>query len=102
MSGPGDNFMSLQFQSHLLGNNKTAGSTFIPFDSEITLQHSSTNAFLHSHAHNYPLRYEDGRISSKGQQVLGYSTSDFNSGWVIESVDPALHPDSFDLSGIKR
>ena len=90
--------MSLQFQSQLLGNSKTSGSTVIPFDSEITLQHTATNHYLHSHDHFYPLRYEDGRISSKGQQVLGYANSDLNSVWKIEPLDPAFHPDTFLLS----
>ena len=32
----------------------------------ITIKHRDTKVFLHSHAENYPLRYEDGRISSQG------------------------------------
>lgn len=29
--------------------------------------HRDTEVFLHSHNLEYPLRYEDGRISSKGK-----------------------------------
>lgn len=32
----------------------------------ITMRHKDTNAFLHSHVEKYPLRYDDGRISSQG------------------------------------
>lgn len=38
----------------------------IRFNDTITLKHKDTSVFLHSHTENYPLRYEDGRISSQG------------------------------------
>lgn len=85
-TGPGDSFMSLQFQSELIGNIKTLGSTVIPYDSCITLQHHTTGVYLHSHIHTYPLRYEDGRVSSQGQQVTGYAHSDANSVWILEEA----------------
>ena len=32
----------------------------------VTLRHKETKVFLHSHPERYPLRYDDGRISSQG------------------------------------
>lgn len=32
----------------------------------VTLRHKETKVFLHSHSERYPLKYEDGRISSQG------------------------------------
>lgn len=32
----------------------------------VTLRHKDTKVFLHSHPERYPLRYEDGRVSSQG------------------------------------
>jgi len=32
----------------------------------VTLRHKDTKVFLHSHPERYPLRYDDGRISSQG------------------------------------
>lgn len=87
LSGPGDAFMSLNFQSHLIGNNKTTGSTNIPMYAKVSLQHVDTSHYLHSHVHKYPLRYDDGRVSSEGQQVNGYAHSDNNSIW---SIIPAV------------
>ena len=51
MSGPGDTFMTLDFQAELKGNTKTFGSTEIPYGSHITIQHSGTSHYLHSHTH---------------------------------------------------
>jgi dolichyl-phosphate-mannose-protein mannosyltransferase len=58
----------------------------------VTLQHAGTNHYLHSHEHKYPLRYDDGRISSEGQQVLGYVEQDRNSIWEIVPVDTEMYP----------
>lgn len=33
----------------------------------ITVKHKDTKQFLHSHDEAYPLRYDDGRISSQGE-----------------------------------
>lgn len=38
---------------------------------------------MHSHPDHYPLKYDDGRISSKGQQVTGYQFEDSNNEWQI-------------------
>ena len=60
----------------------------IPFYSQVTFQHLKTSHFLHSHAHKYPLKHDDGKISSQGQQVNAYGHSDQNSYWEIVPVDP--------------
>jgi len=49
----------------------------------ITLRHKDTKVFLHSHPERYPLRYDDGRVSSQGQQVTGYGHADENNHWQI-------------------
>nr|CAG8642805.1 12793_t:CDS:10 [Entrophospora candida] len=59
-SGTGDNFMSPAFQETLHGN-------------------------LMSTQKRYPLRYDDGRVSSKGQQVTGYPHNDTNNHWRIKT-----------------
>lgn len=65
------------------------------------MKHKETKVFLHSHIERYPLKYEDGRISSQGkvprarsrphdahdektgQQVTGYGHDDANNNWQI-------------------
>lgn len=42
------------------------GEIEINYYDNITLLHKDTEAYLHSHDLQYPLRYDDGRISSKG------------------------------------
>jgi dolichyl-phosphate-mannose-protein mannosyltransferase len=49
----------------------------------ITMRHKDTKVFLHSHPEKYPLRYDDGRISSQGQQVNGYGHNDTNNWWQV-------------------
>ncbi|KAI9208354.1 Dolichyl-phosphate-mannose-protein mannosyltransferase-domain-containing protein [Polychytrium aggregatum] len=90
-SGPGDAFMSHKFQAELIGNSMNQARTIpLVFNSTVRFRHRNTNVFLHSHAENYPLRYEDERVSSQGQQVTGYSHEDVNDDWIIEPIDPAL------------
>lgn len=38
---------------------------------------------MHSHPEKYPLKYDDGRISTQGQQVTGYGHDDTNNHWQI-------------------
>ncbi|KAG0287534.1 hypothetical protein BGZ96_008542 [Linnemannia gamsii] len=83
-SGPGDDFMSTEFQETLKGNTMADG-IFVKYGDNITIRHKDTSVYLHSHEHNYPLRYDDGRISSAGQQVTGYSHEDPNNLWQIYS-----------------
>ncbi|KAI5120378.1 hypothetical protein M0805_006900 [Coniferiporia weirii] len=82
-SGAGDSFMSPAFQETLLGNEMLLNSHEIRYYDTITMKHKETKVFLHSHKEHYPLKYEDGRISSQGQQVTGYGHNDTNNNWQI-------------------
>lgn len=87
-SGPGDAFMSSDFQQTLEGNPMLAQAREIHWHDKITMKHKGTGAFLHSHVDRYPLKYDDGRISSQGQQVTGYPYNDTNNIWqVVPSND---------------
>lgn len=82
-SGPGDDFMTPQFQETLSDNLMTQASVGIDYFDNISMRHKETKVYLHSHTDRYPLRYEDGRISSQGQQVTGYPHNDTNNLWQI-------------------
>jgi dolichyl-phosphate-mannose-protein mannosyltransferase len=82
-SGPGDDFMTPEFQETLSDNMMTLQSVGINYYDSITLRHKETKVYLHSHPDRYPLRYEDGRVSSQGQQVTGYPHNDTNNHWQI-------------------
>ncbi|KAK5088079.1 Dolichyl-phosphate-mannose--protein mannosyltransferase 4 [Lithohypha guttulata] len=82
-SGPGDDFMSPEFQETLSDNPMHAAAVDIHYYDSITLRHKDTKVYLHSHTENYPLRYDDGRISSQGQQVTGYPFNDTNNHWQV-------------------
>lgn len=87
-SGPGDSFMSPEFQETLGDNILAKEAKQVNFYDVVTLKHKDTGAILHSHEARYPLRYEDGRISSQGQQVTGYGHPDVNNQWeVLPEVD---------------
>ncbi|EMR71235.1 putative glycosyltransferase family 39 protein [Eutypa lata UCREL1] len=85
-SGPGDDFMTPEFQETLSDNVMLANSINIDYYDTITIQHKETKTFLHSHDEKYPLRYDDGRVSSQGQQVTGYPYNDTNNYWQILPV----------------
>jgi dolichyl-phosphate-mannose-protein mannosyltransferase len=85
-SGPGDDFMSPEFQETLSDNVMLANSITIDYYDTISIKHKETKAYLHSHPENYPLRYDDGRVSSQGQQVTGYPYNDTNNYWQILPV----------------
>ncbi|KAF9253151.1 CAZyme family GT39 [Penicillium roqueforti] len=91
-SGPGDDFMTPEFQETLSDNQMTAQSVGIQYFDTITMRHKDTKVFLHSHWDKYPLRYDDGRISSQGQQVTGYPHNDTNNQWQILPADPLIDP----------
>ncbi|TVY88303.1 Dolichyl-phosphate-mannose--protein mannosyltransferase [Lachnellula willkommii] len=82
-SGPGDDFMTPEFQETLSDNLMTANAVTIDYYDNIQIKHKETSAFLHSHPDTYPLRYDDGRVSSQGQQVTGYPYADANNHWQI-------------------
>ncbi|KAK9494778.1 Dolichyl-phosphate-mannose-protein mannosyltransferase-domain-containing protein [Lipomyces doorenjongii] len=82
-SGPGDDFMSPEFQETLGDNELALLAKPINYYDTIAIKHKDTGAYLHSHLDRYPLRYDDGRISSQGQQVTGYPHKDANNNWVI-------------------
>lgn len=87
-SGPGDDFMSPEFQETLSDNIMTANSVGIDYYDAITMRHKETKTYLHSHPDKYPLRYEDGRVSSQGQQVTGYPFNDTNNHWQVLPAKP--------------
>lgn len=86
-SGPGDAFMSSEFQETLLESPLAAHSKQVQYYDHITIKHKDTGGFLHSHEHVYPLRYEDGRVSSNTQQVTcvkqDNAFEDPNNQWEI-------------------
>lgn len=87
-SGPGDDFMSPEFQETLSDNVMTSQSVTIDYYDSIAIRHKETKTYLHSHPDRYPLRYDDGRVSSQGQQVTGYPFNDTNNHWQIIPMNP--------------
>jgi dolichyl-phosphate-mannose-protein mannosyltransferase len=75
--------MSPAFQAALSDNPMTSQAKDIHYYDIITIKHKDTKAFLHSHTERYPLRYDDGRVSSQGQQVTGYPFNDTNNHWLV-------------------
>lgn len=92
-SGTGDSFMSAQFQESLQGNELLSEAIELHAFDNITLRHRGTDVFLHSNLETYPLKYDDGRISSEGQQVTGVSESDDGSVWQIIPTAPVDNDD---------
>ncbi|KAF4983262.1 hypothetical protein FZEAL_1300 [Fusarium zealandicum] len=82
-SGSGDDFMSPEFQETLSDNAMLVNSLDIEYYDSISIRHKETKTYLHSHEDKYPLRYDDGRVSSQGQQVTGYPYNDTNNYWEI-------------------
>ncbi|KKA29405.1 hypothetical protein TD95_004070 [Thielaviopsis punctulata] len=82
-SGPGDDFMTPEFQETLSDNLMLANAIDIHYGDSLVIRHKETKTYLHSHPDRYPLRYEDGRVSSQGQQVTGYPFEDNNNIWQI-------------------
>jgi dolichyl-phosphate-mannose-protein mannosyltransferase len=85
-SGTGDGFMSVDFQETLGDSPLAKVAKEVNFYDTITLKHKDTDLFLHSHTDRYPLRYEDGRVSSQGQQVTAFDGEDPNNQWIILPV----------------
>ena len=83
-SGPGDSFMSAAFQETLHDSSATINSRAVHYYDIITLKHKDTDAWLHSNQAHYPLRYEDGRISSQGQVVTCLpNEEDIGNQWEV-------------------
>lgn len=88
-SGPGDAFMSSDFQDTLEESALTSNAKVLNYYDIVTIKHKDTNTFLHSNRLQYPLRYENGRISSNLQAVMavadfrGREKTDLNSQWEI-------------------
>ncbi|KAI7871512.1 glycosyltransferase family 39 protein [Spinellus fusiger] len=89
-SGPGDAFMSTSFQETLRNSAIKMKSLDIHYYDDITLMHKDTEMYLHSHSLRYPLRYEDGRISSQGQQVTAIKMPDENTWWKVKPTKPIV------------
>ncbi|KAF1842647.1 glycosyltransferase family 39 protein [Cucurbitaria berberidis CBS 394.84] len=87
-SGPGDDFMTPEFQETLSDNMMSLQSVGINYYDSITIRHKETKVYLHSHPDRYPLRYDDGRVSSQGQQVTGYPHNDTNNHWQVLPSKP--------------
>lgn len=85
-SGPGDGFMSSEFQETLGDSPLAKEAKELNYYDVVTFKHKATTALLHSHGYRYPLRYEDGRVSSQGQQVTGFIGEDINNQWKILPV----------------
>ncbi|PWN31975.1 putative PMT4-dolichyl-phosphate-mannose--protein O-mannosyltransferase [Meira miltonrushii] len=97
-SGPGDAFMTSEFQQTLQGNPMLAQARDIHWFDKIAMQHKGTSAYLHSHTEKYPLKYDDGRISSQGQQVTGYPFNDTNNIWqLVPANEHSYEGESFDM-----
>lgn len=97
-SGPGDAFMSSEFQECLIESPAAKESKLVNFNDIVTIKHTETEAFLHSHNAVYPLRYEDGRISSNSQQITAVQAiandiegiiKDVNNHWQIVPTNPS-------------
>jgi dolichyl-phosphate-mannose-protein mannosyltransferase len=86
-SGPGDSFMTPQFQATLKGNKFAEPSEAVYYGANVTIVHQTERSYLHSHFDRYPLKHEDGKISSQGQQVTGYSFEDSNNIWQFHPID---------------
>ncbi|EPZ34034.1 Glycosyl transferase, family 39 domain-containing protein [Rozella allomycis CSF55] len=98
-SGPGDHHMSTKFQTQLIGS-RLAGDSFrknfnfiisaVYYGTNVTIRSHVENVFLHSHKERYPLRHNDKKVSSQGQQVTGYSHEDNNNHWRFHKIDAKL------------
>eukprot|EP00331_Platyophrya_macrostoma_P011187 CAMPEP_0176412884 /NCGR_PEP_ID=MMETSP0127-20121128/4387_1 /TAXON_ID=938130 /ORGANISM="Platyophrya macrostoma, Strain WH" /LENGTH=730 /DNA_ID=CAMNT_0017792595 /DNA_START=1 /DNA_END=2196 /DNA_ORIENTATION=+ len=90
-SGSSDTYMTNEFQSTLAGNEVTKLATPIFYGSTLKIINKAEVIYLHSHRHHYPHKHE-GKVSSQGQQVTGYSHPDENNDWMIvpEIEDPPI------------
>lgn len=107
-SGPGDAFMSAEFQESLQESALAKHTKTVNYYDIITVKHKDTQAFLHSHDYKYPLRYENGRISSNLQQVTcvsdqdGKEVLDIYSHWQIIPTNDAKKTDGVHTNDVVR
>lgn len=99
-SGPGDVLMSPEFQETLVGNVWAREAREVMYFDKVVVRHRLTGTVLHSSQETYPERYDDGRVSSLGQQVTcvrinnkdndiksdGGPEEDLNNQWEIVPV----------------
>ncbi|KAI8321561.1 putative PMT4-dolichyl-phosphate-mannose--protein O-mannosyltransferase [Martensiomyces pterosporus] len=83
-TGPGDAYHSSEFQMQLIDNPMTKSSFDVHYGDQVLFKHRDSGVYLDSTAARYPLRYEDQRVSSQGQQVTGSPDYSNSSYWVIK------------------
>jgi dolichyl-phosphate-mannose--protein O-mannosyl transferase len=97
-AGIHDGWLSPQMKAVMEGSQAQiahdSNSTMLRYGARMTLRHSSSNCWLHSHDHVYPLKYDDGRGSSHQQHVTCYEFADKNNEWIIRKPGS---PDSSDV-----
>ncbi|KAJ2487299.1 Dolichyl-phosphate-mannose--protein mannosyltransferase 4 [Coemansia sp. RSA 2050] len=98
-TGPGDAYHTSQFQMQLIDNPMTKSSFDVHYGDQIAIRHRETGVFLDSNVGRYPLRYEDQRVSSQGQQVTGATDKTDNSFWIIK---PMNDPEAFAQFAARR
>uniref|UniRef100_A0A8D8M8C3 Protein O-mannosyltransferase 1 n=1 Tax=Cacopsylla melanoneura TaxID=428564 RepID=A0A8D8M8C3_9HEMI len=90
-AGPHDTVMTSAFQASLEGGlaSITKGQPLeIVHGSQVTLRYTTGKpCWLHSHAHMYPILYQDKRGSSHQQQVTCYTFKDVNNWWIVKHPD---------------
>jgi dolichyl-phosphate-mannose-protein mannosyltransferase len=105
-AGPHDSVMTSAFQASLEGGlaSITHGQPLkVVHGSQITLRHTNGRpCWMHSHAHVYPVKYEDGRGSSHQQQVTCYSFKDVNNWWIVKRPSKADFSIGEELDYIKH
>ncbi|GMF02484.1 unnamed protein product [Ambrosiozyma monospora] len=93
--------MSADFQETLGDSPLAREAKEVQYHDIITIKHKDTGCLLHSHPYRYPLRYDDGRISSQGQQVTCmHDFTDTNNHWEI--LPPVAGSDSKALGRVVK
>ncbi|KAJ2550128.1 Dolichyl-phosphate-mannose--protein mannosyltransferase 4 [Coemansia sp. RSA 1933] len=91
-SGPGDSYHSAPFQMQLIDSPMAKSAFDVHYGDQIAIKHRTTGVFLDSTEARYPLRYEDQRVSSQGQQVTGAAKMSETSFWMVR---PAHNQEDF-------
>ncbi|PIA15241.1 mannosyltransferase PMTI [Coemansia reversa NRRL 1564] len=93
-TGPGDGYHTAQFQMQLIDSPMAKSSFNVHYGDEIAFRHRDTGVYLESSTARYPLRYEDKRVSSQGQQVTGAKKSSDAAYWRI--IPASRQDDTFE------